>query len=191
MPGSGSANINSKYTIEKEWIGKVREGDKQAFEYIFRKYYGRLRRFASHMVQSDFIGEEIVQEVFSGIWANHSDWNPNPPLSNYLYRSVKNRSLNYLKRVKTERYYLDQIQKRGINKNDRDNKLKDSNFISEAHKAIDDLPERARMVYTLHRREGLNYREISVFMQISVKTVESQMSRALRILRRKLARYLP
>ncbi|MDR8394624.1 RNA polymerase sigma-70 factor [Aliifodinibius sp. S!AR15-10] len=174
------------------WIEKIQTGDHQAFENLFKEYYLPLTRFAWGYVKSKAIAEEIVQEVFADVWANRKNWSIDYSIRSYLYKTVKNESLNYLKHQKIEDEYdsrwMDQKDNPTIN---FDYELREEQIREAVKEAIDELPRRAKMTYKLHRHDGLTYHEIAEVMEVSVKTVESQMTRTLKTLRERLSYLLP
>ncbi|MDX1639250.1 MAG: RNA polymerase sigma-70 factor [Balneolaceae bacterium] len=178
---------------ELAWIDKIRQGDNAAFERLFKRYYLQLTRFSWRYVNSRAVAEELVQETFSEIWEERETINIDRSVRSWLYKAVKNRSLNYIKHQKVQQKYDSRWMER---------KEADSTFDFEEKEhierirrqvkiAIEELPERSRMTYKLHRYDGLTYREIADVMDVSVKTVESQMSRTLRKLRDRLSHLLP
>lgn len=185
---------NHSENDDKLWVDYINHGDEKAFELLFKKYYEPLTRFAWRYVNSKAVSEELVQEVFTIMWENTTDWDTEKGSSirPYLYKSVKNLALNYLKhqgvRDNYDKEWMEQKETPGIEYRDtyREERIRDA-----ITTAIEELPERCKMTYKLHRHDGLTYQEISVVMDVSVKTVESQMTRTLRILRERLAYLLP
>ncbi|MGM0507183.1 MAG: RNA polymerase sigma-70 factor, partial [Bacteroidota bacterium] len=148
-------------------------------------------------VQEESIAEELVQEVFAWIWENREHLQITEKLRPYLYKAVKNHALNFLKHHKLEVKYNARwsenykdfvIQAPSELESEQLRLEKIRNIIGQA---IEDLPPRSKMTYKLHRFDGLTYQEIADVMNISVKTVESQMTRTLQILRKRLANILP
>src|SRR5690625_566446 len=178
---------------EKMLIQKIQEGDAVVFKNVMRKYYRELVDFAYYYVNSSHLAKDVVQDVFANIWERRSRWSPDRSLKLYLYQSVKNEALKLLRDRKTECKYIEAyLEEKGEQKTALKEESKDDyQELQEAvRQAIQSLPERARMTYQLHRREGLTYKEIAQVMGISHKTVESQMSRALQLLRERLSRFL-
>lgn len=177
---------------EENWISRIRQGNEQAFEKMFKEYYMPLTRFSWRYVKSEAVAEELVQEVFSRIWADHENWNPDGTLRSYLYIAVKHRSLDHLKHKKVQQKYNPQWEGQGsaayINYKDprREKQIKKA-----IAKAVEELPPRSKMTYKLNRCDGLTYREIADVMDVSVKTVESQMTRTLKKLRERISELLP
>lgn len=179
---------------EKLLIREIQEGNVRAFKNVMRTYYRELVDFAHHYVKSSYLAKDVVQDVFANIWEKRSRWSPDRSLKMYLYQSVKNEALKMLRNRKTERKYIESyLEERGEQKicPKQMEISEEQEFQQAARQAIQSLPERARMTYQLHRRDGLTYKEIAQVMDVSHKTVESQMSRALRMLRERLSNYLP
>jgi RNA polymerase sigma-70 factor, ECF subfamily len=160
--------------------------DRKAFELLFQEHYGALGRFAAGYINDRESAEEIVQDVFVNLWQKRDSIDSNKPVKSYLYTSVKNRCLNYIRDNKKFRsQYLDIEAELEIPVKERD-------YFSEAYteqkvkQALEKLPEKCREVFELNRFEGLKYQQLADKLGISVKTVEAQMSKALKILREEL-----
>jgi len=177
---------------EEECVDAIRRGDESAFKKLFITYYDLLCNFSWRYTRSQAVSEDLVQDVFAEVWNRKENLDPEKAISIYLYQAVKNRAIDYLDHQKVVRDYHK-------NENQLDQNVvfirstisEEWEFIKAARHAIDELPFRAQQVYTLHREDGLTYKEIAEVMDISVKTVESQMTRALNILRERLNKYLP
>jgi RNA polymerase sigma-70 factor (ECF subfamily) len=181
-----------KRAREKELVQQIQKGNEEAFERLFKRNYKVLCDYCTNIVKSRQVAEDVVQEVYAEIWRNQSEWSPGHTLRSYLLRAVKNRAINKMNKRETEQTYL---ERKAAEPDDIENNtakiLKRQHFKQKVHDAVRTLPDRARQVYTLHRREGYTYKEIAKIMNISVKTVERQMSRSLRKLRNRLSRFLP
>lgn len=187
---------DSKQYKDSKWVEGIRQDDENAFRKLFLKYYEPLCNFAWRYTRSKAISEDLVQNVFTKLWTLRKTLDPQKSIRVYLYQAVKNEALDYISHQKIVREAAGKPSveivtnlKKPIHQKQ---KLPDqTEFIDAARQAIDDLPKRARQVYKLHREDGLIYREIAEVMGISVKTVESQMTRALKILRNRLRQFLP
>lgn len=187
-------NINNDPLNEKECVKAIREGDEHAFKKLFLRYYDPLCNFSWRFTRSKAISEDIVQDVFSDMWNLRQSLDPQQSISVYLYQAVKNKALDHIDHQKVVRRYQSKAAHAGQNFTYIQRTIQpreNAEFIKAVRQAIDDLPGRAQQVYTLHREDGLTYREIAEVMDISQKTVESQMSRALDLLRSRLNKYLP
>lgn len=179
---------------EKECVEAIRKGDEYAFKKLFLRYYDPLCNFAWRFTRSKSISEDIVQDLFSDLWNLRKSLDPQQSISVYLYQAVKNKALDHIDHQKVVRRHqsnVAQTDKNVVQMQERIHTQEEEKFIKAVRQAIDDLPQRAQQVYILHREDGLTYREIAEVMDISIKTVESQMSRALDLLRARLRKHLP
>ncbi len=182
------SNIRS----DKECIESIRKGDEDAFKQLFLKYYAPLCSIAADFIGSFDIGKEVVQDVFLQILESRDKWNPPGPLKPYLYRSVCNRAINYIKQDKSRREAMARYHVHLSNENIHEN---EDNYIDERSEelnrsvweAIKKLPKRRYLIVVMHKVHGLSYKEIADSMDISVKTVENQMGRAMKSLRNELS----
>lgn len=173
---------------EKYIIKGIQKGDPQAFKMLMKKYFSELADFAYHYVKSSQTAKDVVQDVFANIWERKDSWHPNQSIKMYLYQSVKNEALKKIRDQKTEKKYIKAYSTERKSWRVFPRELENADqFKKDVQRAIQELPDRARMAYKLHRRDGLTYKEIAKVMEISHKTVESQISRALKILRNKLS----
>lgn len=181
---------DNRNTTEMKWLSLIREGDDQAFEKLFHEYYQSLTRFAWRYVESKAIAEELVQDLFLEIWEKRKTWEPFGKLRPCLYRIIKQKCLNHLKHSKIKRTYdkiwMDDWTTTTFWPEDADKDEEIKRIITSLNQAVELLPHRSKMIYKLHKTDGLTYSEIAEVMEISQKTVESQMSRALKILREKI-----
>jgi len=171
---------------------RIKLGDEQAFELLFRKYYIRLCGFTNKFLDNPEESREIVQDVFMKIWEGREDIDPEDSLKSYLFKISQNLSLNRLRKKKVESRYVEMYKLVYIEHNEFSSF--ESLFAQELEDnistAINTIPPKCKRVFELSRKEGLKYSEIAVELNISVKTVEAQMSKALQILRFELKDYL-
>ncbi len=167
--------------------------DEQAFELLFREYYSRLCCFANRFISNMPESEEIVQEVFLKIWKRRDELRLDSNLSSYLFKSVQNLCLNFIEHRKIEDNYYEVIELLYKN-NDVDFNVYESVLFNELQqnidKAVDSLPDECRKIFRMSRQEGMKYSEIAEKLNISVKTVETQISRALAKLKFELKDFL-
>jgi len=171
---------------------RIRLGDEQAFELLFRKYYTRLCGFANKFVNNIELSEELVQEVFLKLWQNRAKLNDNTTIKSYLFKLVQNQSLNSLDHKKVEQKYADIMR---VAYPAKDNFSPYESLLAKELEdkisiAINDLPTECKKIFELSRNEGLKYKEIAQKLNISIKTVETQISRALKKIRIELKDYM-
>ncbi|GAB4330305.1 MAG: RNA polymerase sigma-70 factor [Bacteroidales bacterium] len=154
------------------------------FRRLFESHYNSLCRFAFGYLNNPDDAEEIVQEVFVNLWQKQDGLQRNEAmLKGWLYTSVKNRCLNWIRdHAKFASNYLDiELEKSGSVEQYFEAEVDD--LTARIENAISKLPDRCREIFVLSRDRGMKYRQIAETLNISVKTVEVQMSKALRILR--------
>jgi RNA polymerase sigma-70 factor (ECF subfamily) len=171
---------------------RIKLGDEQAFELLFRKYHVRLCAFANKFLNDPEESQEIVQYVFAKIWEGRDEIDPEDCLKAYLFKIAQNLSLNKLRRKKVESRYTEVLKLVYIEQ--QEFSVHESLMARELEEhishSIGKLPTECRRVFELSRIEGLKYREIADTLNISIKTVEAQMSKAIRSLRIELSDYL-
>ncbi|MBN2485075.1 MAG: RNA polymerase sigma-70 factor [Bacteroidales bacterium] len=161
---------------------------KQKFEKLFREHFTALCYFAQKYLGDIDSSKEIVHSVFIKIWENRAEFDWDKPAKPYLFTSVYNRSLNYIRDNKKFVPAGTEGTSGDIGEF-RDN-LEIAELESRIKRALKKLPEKCREVFELNRFEGKKYSEIAEHLNISVKTVETQMSKALGILKNELKDYL-
>ncbi|MCH5242747.1 MAG: RNA polymerase sigma-70 factor [Muribaculaceae bacterium] len=150
------------------------------FDIYFRKLYLPLGMFALRMVEDADVAEDLVSNTFANVWQKMVDGIEIINFKAYLYQSVRNECLVFL-RDKKEMVSLEnilEVDEETIDTSERDAKI---------WKAIDQLPEKCRQVFLLSKRDGLSNEEIAKEMGISIKTVKNQMTKAFSRLREALS----
>ncbi len=177
--------------FEKVKVANQHSGSNQGdidFETLFKTHYKALHAYASVILKDEDDAEEIVQQLFLKFWEKRELLSVQTSLKAYLYKCVYHDSLNYLKHQKVKNKYQDFTQHRMENVyNDR---IEVVELQAQINLALNDLPEQCRTIFQMSRFEELKYREIADALGLSVKTVENQMGKALRIMRIKLADFL-
>lgn len=165
----------------------------KGFEAIFKAYYAKLIFFANRYVNDLYAAEEIVSDAFSFLWERKEQYQFDEDFSGYLYKMVQNRALNYLKHKKIENEYVSYLQKNNLLSETpafEENPIYQKEFEHYINEAIEHLPQRCKEVFKLSRFEDLRNKEIAQQLNISLKTVERQMTIALEKLRFKLQHLL-
>jgi RNA polymerase sigma-70 factor, ECF subfamily len=169
----------------------IQQGDERVFEEFFRKYYQSLCNYACTFLKDMEEAEEAVQAVFHHFWEKKATLEISTSLKSYFYKSVHNNCLNRIKHAKIKLEYQHYNAERIDQNPSYASHLAEANELeSRIAQAVESLPEQCRLVFKLSRFEELKYAEIADQLGISVKTVENQMGKALRVLREKLADYL-
>lgn len=176
---------------EKGLVHLLSQRDEKAFEQVFKQHYRPLHAYAFTLLKDDAAAEEMVQNVFCKLWERTEGLNINGPLSAYLYRAVHNESLNYLKHQKVRSEHSLRVSYHMNNRGESATRTIRVKELEEKFRAaLNELPEGCRTVFQLSRFEELKYSQIAEVLGISIKTVENQMGKALKLLRTRLAEFL-
>ncbi len=174
---------------DQQLAARVRQGDVAAFEQLFRLYYAPLVHFAVRMVPALSEAEEIVQRVFVSLWRRRAVWSPHVSVAAYLYGAVRNEALKYCQRQRPT-VSLEDIENTVSGSVCPDQQLLAGELADLVEQWLSELPTQRRLIFSLSRDHGLSYAEIAQVLGISIKTVETQMGRALRQLRERLQAWL-
>lgn len=185
--------------LENDAIGTLlAQKDATAFEQLFKTHFKRLHAYAFTILRDEVEAEEMVQQVFFKLWERNVRMDSfgetlslTGSVSAYLYRAVHNESLNYIKHQKVRSNH--QLHVAYSMKNEAEHPAKKviaGELEKKIHSALNELPEQCRTIFQMSRFDDLKYREIADKLGISVKTVENQMGKALKLLRQKLADFL-
>lgn len=176
-------------------ISQLKSGNKAAFEYIFKSYYDSLCLYSYRYVKDKTVAEDVVADFFERLYKKRIQLNVTISLRAYLFTSVRNLSLNSL-RNRQDKVSIEEIMAKdetsailGVKQNDFSSLLGEDVQL-KIEEAINLLPDQCRLIFQMSRFQKMKYREISDELDISVKTVETQMSRALKKLRKELSDYL-
>ena len=166
--------------------------DEAAFERVFKTHYKNLHAYAFTMLKDDDEAEEMVQQVFFKLWERSENLSFSGPIAAYLYRAVHNESLNFLKHQKVKAGHQLHVAYSMKDKTEHgQGKIMRKELENKFREALNELPEQCRTVFQLSRFEDMKYKEIADKLDISVKTVENHMGKALKLLRTKLVDFLP
>jgi RNA polymerase sigma-70 factor (ECF subfamily) len=182
MPGSKHENI---------LIEGIREGNEKIFDYVFYLFYSGLVVYANKHVQNEKVAEDIVQDFFVKLWTNRKKICIKQTLKSYAFSSVKNSCIDYFRhehvKQKNERILTEKANK-VVDDNDFHIETELREHINAA---IEKLPPKCREIFIMNRFEGLKPVEIAGLKNISVRTVETHIGKALKIMKSELRNYLP
>lgn len=156
------------------------------FERIFRELYTPLCQKAYKIVKDKDLSEDLVQQVFVRLWEKRKEIRIHTTAKAYLYKATIYAAFNHIRKENQLVEWESQLAEPFHLNND----LEYQETIQQVTSIIDELPPSCRTIFILSREEGMSYKEIAETLSISIKTVENQMSKALRILREKLSKYL-
>lgn len=176
----------SANTSDAELAQAIKAADHQAFKVLYYRYFEALFRFLWRQTSDEELAKDLLQEVFSRVWKSRENLDPQQSLKSYLYRIGHNLVIDHRRQSVHKPEYLE------------DNPANEPAYFVEENFDLQDkiqatiaaLPEPVRLVFTMNRFDGIKYAEIAAMLDISVKTVEARMSKALAILREKLAPFL-
>ena len=169
-----------------ELARKIKRSDSEAFRTVFDLFQAKLFAFLHYKLGDRAVAEDIVQEVFIKLWENRHQLKENLSLKSYLYTIASNLALNHMRHAKVVvRFQQEQKSEQQIGDSVHD-ELEKREIRENLLRAMEKLPEKSRMVFMLSRFDDLSYKEIAEQLEISIKTVESHMGKALRLLRKSL-----
>ncbi len=185
--------------IEKKTLEKLKEGDSKAFESVFRSWYEPMVNFADEYISDTESAKNIVQNIFMQLWEKHALVDPDSNLKSYIYMATRNACLSHLRHLRVETAFFEKVKKNSENLQLNYEALHELDIekidFSQLEKLIQDtidaLPERCREVFLLSRYEELKNKEIAEKLDITVKAVEANITRALTKLRENTRDYLP
>ncbi|MFW5700202.1 MAG: RNA polymerase sigma factor [Cyclobacteriaceae bacterium] len=165
--------------IDQELLTRIKKSDRIALTQLFDKYYPKHYKFAFSISQSKEMSDEAVADVFIHLWLSKSKLNVRK-LSPYLFTIARNNILVALKKQNQHVEWLDSLQYdsqilliENVDENDK---------LTKAKQILNRMPKQCRVVFELHKLNGFKYAEIAEILQISTKTVENHMSKALKII---------
>lgn len=172
-------------------VRKMIDGDIDSFKYFFDRYYNELCNFVHIYLHDQVLAEEIVQDIFVYFWENRQKLQISTSVKAFLFSASKFKSLNLLRDTKTQKKIVEKIGKaESFHAQEQNSSYIDTDeFRKILDSAIDQLAPKCKEIFLLSKREELSNREIAERLNISVKTVENQMTIALKKLREYLIPY--
>ena len=164
--------------------------DRPLFEQLFKVHFVHLCNFAYQYVKDEDSAKDITQKVFINLWESRESIDPQKALKSYLFTSVRNRCLNYIRDRKKYRSHVLDIEIADVDIGFETEDSGISELQERIKQALDALPEKCRLVFEMSRNQDKKYKEIAEELDVSVKTVEAHMSKALKSLREQLKDYV-
>jgi RNA polymerase sigma-70 factor (ECF subfamily) len=187
LPSTKELNLKDQHLIDG-----LKQRDKAIFDYLFNYYYSSLCAFSMQYIDDRNFVEDLVQDFFVYLWVEAPKIGIKFSLKSYLFTSIKNRCLDYQKHHKiTEKYRAYLLFSSEKDDNSTEHFFAESELRQAIHASLVKLPPRCREIFENSRLNGLSNQEISDKLGITKRTVELQMSNALKILRKELAEFLP
>lgn len=170
----------------------IKSGDEKALEMLFKEYYQPLCRYANSYLEDPDDAEEVVQNCFIKLWEKKENINIQSSVKSYLYQIIRNACLNEIKHQKVKKSYGDMVSQQGEQHSEASDQTTLRGELEEKIAiALQSLPQQCRLIFTMSRFEELKYQEIADQLNLSIKTVENQMGKALKLMRAQLQEYLP
>jgi len=162
--------------------------DKNEFKKVFNEHYNMLCNYAFSFLNNHDLSEDAVQEVFVNIWQNREKINMDVEIVPYLFKSVKNKALEILRKHESE---INKLQALSQYRKSIDNYKSTTDYqtyilLEKLNKSVRQLPDKCRDIFVLSKVNGLTYSEIADLKNVSKKTVENHIANALKFLRKKL-----
>ena len=178
--------------IKTERISILPAVTASSFEQIFKEYFKALYHYACTLIKNEANAEEIVQQVFVRLWEKRTELSFDVSVKAYLYKSVYHHCLNYLKHQQVKSSHVKYVETQPLAfEENASGKILSKELQAHIQAALNDLPGQCGKIFQMSRLEGLKYHEIAQHTNLSVKTIEAQMGKALRLMRARLAEYLP
>ncbi len=184
--------LNKELLVKQDiLIKKLKEGHESAYEALFKTFYTELVVHANRYLYDMESAKEIVQDLFVNIYERRNNLDINSSLKSYLYRSVQNRCINFINAQKTKDKYANYVKNSNIGEeNSVESAMNVAELENALYSAIGDLPPKCRMIFKMNRFEGFSNGEIADRLELSKRTVETQITKALKILRTKMQPYM-
>jgi RNA polymerase sigma-70 factor, ECF subfamily len=170
----------------------LRINTKADFEALFKAHYSPLCSYANGFLKDLDASEEVVQDVMLRVWTGRETLVFESSAKSYLFRAVRNGCMNVIKHLDIRAEYKSFMEKENLeNQSSQEDEMIITELEQKIREAIDRLPFERRKVFIMSRYDGLTYNQIAEKLEISVKTVENQVGKALKTLREELSEYLP
>ena len=172
-------------------IHNIKKLDERSFEELFRLYFTPLTYLAKKYMNDIETAKEIVHDVFINLWEKRDTIDLNKPVKSYLFTSLNNKCINYIRDNKKFNHNIIELDDFNNDSNwESSDKLVECELEDKINTTINSLPEKCRQIFIMNRFDNLKYKEIANKLGISIKTVEAQMSKALKVLRENLIDYI-
>ncbi|MFT4567526.1 MAG: RNA polymerase sigma-70 factor (ECF subfamily) [Saprospiraceae bacterium] len=171
-------------------VKRLASGNESAYKQVFDAYYRPLVISAYQILKNESLSKDAAQEVFLELWKNRARLTTKISLLPYLKRSVMNRALNI---IKSRKHHIsagaEPLNILKDNNRRPDENVEDNEFVDHVHKAIESMPDRCRAIFMACKMQGLSHAEIASELGISKKTIENQITKALKIIRSEVVNY--
>lgn len=175
---------------DKEYVECLKKDDFIAFDALFHKYSANLYAFALSITRDSFAAEEVTQLVFLKVWEKREQIKEHLSFKSFLFSVAYHETISWLRKEKSEKMRIGEfVRMSGFQTSETENTVEFRNIESLANGLIQEMPEKRKEIFRLSREQGFSNREIAEKLGISIKTVENQMTSALKYLREKLGKH--
>jgi len=189
---AGRPDSGASSDADRELASRVRAGDVGAFEALYRRYAGEMVRFAYSQLGSREAAEDVVQELFLGLWRHRHRWILSDSVRAYLFGALRNRIVSHRRAlaVRERRQHVGPRAAASLpSSSSADHRIREAELLDAIEKAVEGLSPRCRETFRLVKQEHLSYAQAAEVLGVSVKAVEMNMVRALAALRKQLAEW--
>jgi RNA polymerase sigma-70 factor (ECF subfamily) len=175
---------------DEELMQEIKADNMFAFDVLYKKYCKRVYKFGYSILKSPEESENLMQDVFLSLWENRQKVEKDSSVKSFVFTITYNTAISIIRKKARESRFIEYLKSlQEITEEPVNVKLEYNELTTKLDEIINTLPQRQKEVYLLHRVEGLKYNEIAERLNISVKTIETHMSRALKTIREKLGNY--
>lgn len=172
--------------IEIKTLEALKQGDHKAFEMVFITYYNKIKVFIYGYIKSESDAEELTEDLFVDLWENRENINTSKSFNSYLHTIARNAAINFLKHKYVHDAYFDTIQNTEYSSTSEEDLIaKELGLLIDD--VVDSMPEQRKQIYLLSRNDGLNNTEIAEKLNTTKRNVESQLSLALKEIRKAIS----
>ncbi|MBC9796557.1 RNA polymerase sigma factor [Sinomicrobium weinanense] len=171
---------------ETKSISDIRAGSEAAYRSVYLYYYDRLCVYVLNFTSDREVAEDVVQEVFLKLWTRRKELKPEGSLNGYLYTLAYHEFVNAFRQNKQRDKELEAFRLKSLSELLEGNEDAFQRKLEQVKKAIEELPPRCKEIFILNKQHGMRHKEIAAQLDISVKTVENQVGKAMAQLRKKV-----
>ncbi len=169
---------------EEKLLNKLKNGERSAYKYLFSEYYSWLCNYVFNLTKNKSLSEDLVQEIFMNLWEKREQLNIKSSIKNYLFKSCHNQFLQYVRKEKVRIDFLNSVRWEVLFESyDNESQRLHEEKLEKLNSLINELPPRCKEIFVKSKLQKKKYREIASELNISIKTVENQMSKALHFLK--------
>ncbi|QGY43323.1 RNA polymerase sigma-70 factor [Maribellus comscasis] len=161
-------------------VSRIKQGDYQSFNRLFFQYYRSLCSYVSSIIDDSSAAEDIVQNLFVKFWTDRKKITIHKNIESYLFKAAKHGAFNYLRSETNRKNAMEKMSLMDFSDEEYSTQ---EEFLQKLEECINQLPERSKEVFLLHRYEGLKQKEIAGKLNISVKTIKNQVWKSLKYLK--------